>query len=396
MAQPKGFPKEKNIIRIDGQRGAGRSGAHGWRVKFSLGGKETSKLFSDNTYGGMEAAYEAARNFRDSFLLDWHAVISKDKADIYIGNIKKVTGVTFIRGDKKANSDEYSSYWLAQWVTGPNRERGQKAYFVATHGYEKAYELAVQARLEATGEVIEEIRPKLTFTTPEDPDIKIWRYLDFTKFVSMLEKKSLFFSFIAFMNDPFEGSLSALNKSLRLSLFEKKFFDEDKINRLKLRERVAVNSWHMNTQESAAMWKLYAKSDEAVCIQSTFSLLREELPPLFRITQVKYVDYNSNYIPEYHTLSPFVFKRKSFEHEQELRALIDIEDADSRLYEFFGIEQADQGIHKAVSIERMIQTVYVAPESPDWFYELVKSVCKTYNLSKIPVVRSSLETEPFY
>jgi hypothetical protein len=44
----------------------------------------------------------------------------------------------------------------------------------------------------------------------------------------MLEKKSLFFSFITFMNDPFEGSLSALNKSLRVSLFEKKFFDEDK------------------------------------------------------------------------------------------------------------------------------------------------------------------------
>jgi hypothetical protein len=210
-----------------------------------------------------------------------------------------------------------------------------------------------------------------------------------------LEKSSLFFVFFSALNDPFEGSISVINKSLRPSLFEKKFFRKN-VNRTELRARVAVNSWHMNTHESAAMWKLYAQTNEAVCIQSTYSLLRNALPPIFKISEINYVDYNSDYIPEYHPLAPFVFKRKSFAHEQELRAMIDMEEADSDLYEFLGINPSQVGIYKTISIVDLVQSVYVAPESPDWFYDLVKSVCKTYKLDSIPVVRSSLETEPFY
>lgn len=111
---------------------------------------------------------------------------------------------------------------------------------------------------------------------------------------------------------------------------------------------------------------------------------------------MNYVDYSSNYIPEYHPLTPFVFKRKSFEHEQELRAFIDMEEAESDLQSFLGIEVSQYGIYKTINLKELLQTVYVAPESPDWFYDLVKNVCKTYRLEEINVVRSSLETEPFY
>lgn len=152
----------------------------------------------------------------------------------------------------------------------------------------------------------------------------------------------------------------------------------------------------MNTHESAAMWLLYAQTKEAVCIQTTYASLRNSLPQVFKIYEMNYVDYNSNYIPEYHPLTPFVFKRKSFEHEHELRALIDMEEADGALLEFLGIETSQYGIYKSVCLKNLIHKVYVAPESPDWFYELVISVCKTYGLEDIRVVRSSLETEPFY
>ena len=110
------------------------------------------------------------------------------------------------------------------------------------------------------------------------------KYLDFTKFVSLLETKSLFFVSADHLNDPFEGSLSALNKELQPSLFERKFF-KNQINRSEMRTRVAVSCWHINTHESAAMWKLYAKTNEAVCIQSTYKRLRAALPSLFRISK---------------------------------------------------------------------------------------------------------------
>ncbi len=395
MLKPSDFPKARNLKRIDIQRSKKLVGTHGWQVAFKLGSKWATKLFSDSKYGGIKNSYNAAINFKDSFLIDWHAISSKKRQSNQPSDMPKVVGVNFIKRKKKSNSSEYSSYWQAQWPADQKGKKNTKNFFVATYGYEKAYDLAVQARLDAVGELQTLISSPSIFSSPKDPTSKLWRYLDFTKFVSLLEKNSLFFVYAEHLNDPFEGSISGLNKSLRPTLFEKKLFDNH-VNRLELRARVAVNSWHINTLESAAMWKLYAQTNEAVCIQTNYKLLRHALPPIFNISTVKYVDYNSEYIPEYHPLAPFLFKRKSFEHEMELRAIVDVEEIDHSVFEILGIESSDYGIYKAITIENIVENVYVAPDSPDWFYNLVKSVCKTYKLSNTSVIRSSLETEPFF
>jgi len=44
------------------------------------------------------------------------------------------------------------------------------------------------------------------FIAPANVDVKIWRYMDFTKFVSMLEEAGLFFARLDRLGDPFEGS----------------------------------------------------------------------------------------------------------------------------------------------------------------------------------------------
>ena len=43
------------------------------------------------------------------------------------------------------------------------------------------------------------------FKTPKD-NSKIWRYMDFTKFIDMLDKSALFFTRVDKLGDPFEGS----------------------------------------------------------------------------------------------------------------------------------------------------------------------------------------------
>ena len=47
------------------------------------------------------------------------------------------------------------------------------------------------------------------FEKPDDENIKICRYLDFSKFVSLLEKKKLFFPNVDKLSksDPFEGKI---------------------------------------------------------------------------------------------------------------------------------------------------------------------------------------------
>jgi hypothetical protein len=52
------------------------------------------------------------------------------------------------------------------------------------------------------------------FVPPPDR-ARLWRYMDFTKFVSLLDKEALFFSSAAILGDPFEGSDSRVNHGLR-------------------------------------------------------------------------------------------------------------------------------------------------------------------------------------
>jgi hypothetical protein len=46
------------------------------------------------------------------------------------------------------------------------------------------------------------------FQPPTNPQIKIWRYMDFTQFVSMLDEKRLLFTRADLLEDKFEGTMS--------------------------------------------------------------------------------------------------------------------------------------------------------------------------------------------
>lgn len=102
------------------------------------------------------------------------------------------------------------------------------------------------------------------FPKLENENVKIWRYIDFTKFVSLLDTQSLFFSRSDKLGDPFEGSTSRANLKLRPSIY--KNIPETALKNMgdsteKIRYHTFLNCWHMNEFESDAMWKLYAKED---------------------------------------------------------------------------------------------------------------------------------------
>lgn len=95
------------------------------------------------------------------------------------------------------------------------------------------------------------------FTSPPH-DAVLWRYMDFTKFVSLLERKALFFAKASKLSDPFEGSLaqSTLAEIQRMGLVNPEVLHEDLRQH---RDRHLVNCWHEGAYESAAMWKLYGQ-----------------------------------------------------------------------------------------------------------------------------------------
>ncbi len=46
------------------------------------------------------------------------------------------------------------------------------------------------------------------FSPPTELNIKIWRYMDLTQFVSMLEERGLLFTRADLLDDKFEGTMS--------------------------------------------------------------------------------------------------------------------------------------------------------------------------------------------
>jgi hypothetical protein len=166
----------------------------------------------------------------------------------------------------------------------------------------------------------------------------------------------------------------------------------------------------LSDYESAALWGLYVPPHGGVAIRSTFGRLTEAFVPSAEdevddgargaifVGRVRYADYEKDWIPEGNTLWPFVHKRRSFDFENELRAVVQNPPSEE------GPEGASQLALRApsapgrlvpVNLAVLIDSIFVSPVAPGWFAELVASVCAKYDLDK-PVEHSNLSAQPVY
>jgi len=239
------------------------------------------------------------------------------------------------------------------------------------------------------------------FPQPSNGDERLWRYMNFAKFVSLISSSNLFFCRADLFRDPFEGSYSKANVSLRPQVYEDmpEALRESLMSHMSSFAKWAIewtymSCWHANDHESAAMWDLYAKTSEAVAIESSYAKLKQILPDHIFLGFVRYIDYDSEWLPEGNSLYPFMHKRKSFEHEREVRAVIhDLPENDGRLE--IGKRNREYGRAVPIAINELITTVHVAPAAPAWLVDLVAEVAAKYDLSA-HVKKSDLYSEPVY
>ncbi len=149
------------------------------------------------------------------------------------------------------------------------------------------------------------------------------------------------------------------------------------------------------------MWKLYLSNNEGIAIQSTFQRLLDSLSgyddyDVF-IGKITYIDFDKESIPMKNLLSPYLYKRKSFAHEDELRALIwtlqhgknDPSNRETNKY------KDTFGLYVLVDLDKLIERVYVAPTAPRWIVEMIESLISKYGLQK-QVMQSILADKPLY
>jgi len=227
----------------------------------------------------------------------------------------------------------------------------------------------------------------------------IWRYMDFTKLVSLLEDRSLVFPRTDQFEDPYEGYLpEAAVREIRANKGALGFSDEHANLWIKfpetMRKQLYVSCWFASEHESAAMWKLYISSSEGIAIKTNTDSLAAVLNAstlTIGMSAVRYIDYEKTSIPFGNALFPVIHKRMSFAHENEIRAVIWSELTDNRPQ----IETQAMCVHVPVDPSVLIEAVHVSPAAPAWFGALVEKVVGRYQLH-LPVVRSGLYSRPVY
>ena len=235
-------------------------------------------------------------------------------------------------------------------------------------------------------------------------DAPLWRYMDFAKFVDLLETQSLYFCRVDRLG-PFEGSftkpLSDNYQQVYGQLFKDPKQAAESVRRFQSTNRAwpkwtYVNCWHMNDGESMAMWEAYVRSQAGIAIKTDFASLSRSLKGEHQVFvgTITYLDYNRDWFKGGNILIPFFHKPKSYQHENEVRALIWKPPA-TMLLEGGG----EAGIKEKVDLAALLSEVYVVPsltgKSDSWFRDTVQAVIERYGIN-LEVKQSTLDDEAVY
>ena len=221
-------------------------------------------------------------------------------------------------------------------------------------------------------------------TLPDDNTI-IWKYLDLSKFLDMLLSKQLFMSRSDKFEDQYEGTFSepTFEEIRKISADNPKFLDFYKSHR----EKVTISSWHINEYESFAMWQIFTQNTEGLAIQTTIGCLKKALEQEKKteqfIGEVNYIDYKKEFIPFDDNFFPFLFKRKSFQYEREIRIISDMSKKEMRI---------DNGLKVDVDINEMIEKIYIHPKSENWYKKLVIELVSKLGFD-FKIEKSDLESD---
>ena len=135
------------------------------------------------------------------------------------------------------------------------------------------------------------------------------------------------------------------------------------------------------------MWQIFTQNSEGLAIQSTIGRLQKALAPEINFNQyigeVNYIDYKKEHIPFDDLFFPFLFKRKSFQYEGEVRILTDIGDSAVKI---------NEGLKINVDINALIEKIYIHPKSENWYKNLVIQLVKQLGFD-FTIEKSDLESD---
>ncbi|WP_066165015.1 DUF2971 domain-containing protein [Aliarcobacter cryaerophilus] len=235
--------------------------------------------------------------------------------------------------------------------------------------------------------------------------MKIWRYMDLAKFISLLSNKALYFTCANNFQDKYEFFIPEIYlkeiKNKRIELITKRSENikkileknkminpsgyDDAINSIdkmlkidianinnntiekEIKQKFGVSCWHINDCENEALWKIYTNQGQGIAIETSVEQLKQSLQFNRKITfdKVRYEDFNTSTFEKNHENYWLYIKRKAFEYEKEYRASVLLDEKD------YG-----KGCFVKFDLNILVEKIHISPLMPKYFLDSIKYLCQ--------------------
>lgn len=231
------------------------------------------------------------------------------------------------------------------------------------------------------------------FPQPSDPNVRVWRYMDFDKFNWLVEFKRLFMPSPEWLADPLEGTrptgdsewwrrkaeIAEIEEERKiyqrnyqiLSEFEESF-----------RPHYFVSCWNENDRECRELWDHYTNGPDSIVVQSRYSVLNDLLPPCVILGVVRYIDYESDELPDLNLMHLISHKDTQYSFESEVRAVmfgLQLQAVDPEQYgENVFVLDAKKDLHfyaPEINVQRLIEKIVLHPNASTEFRGKVAKMC---------------------
>jgi len=227
--------------------------------------------------------------------------------------------------------------------------------------------------------------PKLSVSYPDTQ--KIWRYLSYDKFISLIEDNALFFCRIDGFwkdGDKWEG-LFPIQVIERFELATKSLPSNDgrqytyiEWHKKKEAPSHLINCWNVDDSESYAMWKIYCKNHpSSIAIQSSIGRLKQSFDATEEriwIGEVEYIDFRKKNcenrffnVDMPNTLKTFLFKWHYFKFENEIRAILN---------KAYDKHKAEKGLLVKIDLKKLVDCIYLSPTSSEKEEKKIKDLLR--------------------
>lgn len=231
-------------------------------------------------------------------------------------------------------------------------------------------------------------------------DFTVVKYMDLTKFISLLQRQALFFCRLDKLEDQFEGITPKTNFEDRVKyrqylrdsgyitipLPDEKIIED--VNKFYETEKqykflFCVNCWNLYDGESAALWKIYSDFSKGIMLKSTVSRLEKAFnneEKEIQLSIITYRDYHKDKIPDGNLNFPVIHKHKAYSYEEEIRLIHFVNDKPWE--KDWKSEEIEEGLFLKTDLNELIDEIIIGPYSPKWFLKLVTDLTIKHGLNK--------------